>query len=341
MSQERFDWLERWVADPADIIRTPGTESNVKEIYDRCAELDARPGQRHLQPVLASSGTTSSTTSLTGRALERVVESLPDARAATCGRAPSSRPPARPGTIGAGDYLKERLGTRIVAVEALECPTMLENGFGEHNIQGIGDKHIPLIHNVMNTDIVVGDLRPGHRPARSSCSTPTSGATTWPTGAACPRTLVDGARRRSACRASATCWPRSRSRASSGLGPGRRDRDGRHRRRGDVRGPSSSKIAARATSPAASTRWPPARRSARTCWAPAPDHVLELTRADRDRIFNLGYFTWVEQQGVAARRVRGAPRARRSGPRSARSLPRLGRADRGVQRARSGAAVAA
>ena len=29
---------------------------------------------------------------------------------------------------------------------------MLENGFGEHNIQGIGDKHIPLIHNVMNTD---------------------------------------------------------------------------------------------------------------------------------------------------------------------------------------------
>ena len=52
MSQERFDWLARWVADPADIIRTPGTESNVKEIYDRCAELDREPGQRHLQPVL-------------------------------------------------------------------------------------------------------------------------------------------------------------------------------------------------------------------------------------------------------------------------------------------------
>ena len=58
------------------------------------------------------------------------------------------------GTIAAGDALKERHGTRIVAVEALECPTMLENGFGEHNIQGIGDKHIPLIHNVMNTDVV-------------------------------------------------------------------------------------------------------------------------------------------------------------------------------------------
>ena len=58
------------------------------------------------------------------------------------------------GTIAAGDRLKDRYGARIVAVEALECPTMLVNGFGEHNIQGIGDKHIPLIHNVMNTDVV-------------------------------------------------------------------------------------------------------------------------------------------------------------------------------------------
>src|SRR5207247_5746173 len=60
------------------------------------------------------------------------------------------------GTIAAGDYLKARHGTKIAAVEAIECPTMLCNGYGEHNIQGIGDKHIPLIHNVMNTDLVVG-----------------------------------------------------------------------------------------------------------------------------------------------------------------------------------------
>ena len=59
------------------------------------------------------------------------------------------------GTIAAGDWLKDRYGTKIVAVEALECPTLLENGFGEHNIQGIGDKHVPLIHNVTNTDLVV------------------------------------------------------------------------------------------------------------------------------------------------------------------------------------------
>src|SRR6266511_5250535 len=68
------------------------------------------------------------------------------------------------GTIGAGDYLKEHHGSMVVAVEALECPTMLANGFGEHNIQGIGDKHIPFIHNVMNTDAVaaVSDVATDH-----------------------------------------------------------------------------------------------------------------------------------------------------------------------------------
>ena len=60
------------------------------------------------------------------------------------------------GTLGAGDYLKDHHNARIVAVEALEVPTMLYNGFGDHNIQGIGDKHVPLIHNVTNTDLVVG-----------------------------------------------------------------------------------------------------------------------------------------------------------------------------------------
>ena len=74
----------------------------------------------------------------------------------TCGCGPSSPPPGSAGTLGAGDLLKETYGSLTVAVEALECPTMLENGFGEHNIQGIGDKHIPLIHNVMDTDVVVG-----------------------------------------------------------------------------------------------------------------------------------------------------------------------------------------
>ena len=52
--------------------------------------------------------------------------------------------------------MKDKLHTQIAAVEATECPTLLYNGYGEHNIQGIGDKHVPLIHNVYNTDFVVG-----------------------------------------------------------------------------------------------------------------------------------------------------------------------------------------
>ena len=60
------------------------------------------------------------------------------------------------GTIGAGDYLKSRIpGVRIVAVEALQCPTLFMNGFGDHRIEGIGDKHVPWIHNSKNTDVVV------------------------------------------------------------------------------------------------------------------------------------------------------------------------------------------
>jgi hypothetical protein len=44
--------------------------------------------------------------------------------------------------------------SKIVASEALQCPTLLSNGFGAHRIEGIGDKHVPWIHNVNNTDIV-------------------------------------------------------------------------------------------------------------------------------------------------------------------------------------------
>jgi cysteine synthase len=154
MSRERFDWLERWVSDPSDIIRTPGTESNVKEIYDKCAEISRDPAN-----VIVNQFSEFSNYLIhyhcTGRALDRIFRDLardePALRLQAFVSATGSA-----GTIGAGDYLKAVHGTKIAAVEAIECPTMLMNGYGEHNIQGIGDKHIPLIHNVMNTDLVVG-----------------------------------------------------------------------------------------------------------------------------------------------------------------------------------------
>jgi hypothetical protein len=59
------------------------------------------------------------------------------------------------GTIAAGDYLRTKFPhLKVVASEALQCPTLLQNGFGGHRIEGIGDKHVPWIHNVRNTDVV-------------------------------------------------------------------------------------------------------------------------------------------------------------------------------------------
>ena len=154
MSQERFDWLDRWTSDPSDIVRTPGTESNVKEIYDACNEMQRDP-KNFIFNQFCEFGNYLGHYEVTGQALAAVYNHVaagsknPNMRLAAFTSATGSA-----GTIGAGDRLKELFGTKIVAVEALECPTMLENGYGEHNIQGIGDKHIPLIHNVMNTDIV-------------------------------------------------------------------------------------------------------------------------------------------------------------------------------------------
>jgi cysteine synthase len=154
MSEERFDWLRAWVSRPEDIVVTPGSESNVKEIYDRCAEL-ARDPTNVVLNQFAEFGNYVAHYACTGPALARVLETMreqqPGLRLAAFVAASGSA-----GTLAAGDYLKDEHGVRIVAVEASECPTLLRNGFGEHNIQGIGDKHVPLIHNVMNTDIVVG-----------------------------------------------------------------------------------------------------------------------------------------------------------------------------------------
>jgi cysteine synthase A len=154
MSAERFEWLERWVTERSDIIRTPGTESNVKEIYDKCKELQADKGNVILNQF-SEFANYMVHCHVTGRALERVFIDLqkrtPGLRLSAFVSATGSA-----GTIAAGDHLKAEHGTKIAAVEAIECPTLLCNGYGEHNIQGIGDKHIPLIHNVMNTDIVVG-----------------------------------------------------------------------------------------------------------------------------------------------------------------------------------------
>ena len=152
MSKERFDWLEKWVENPKDIVKTPGTESNVKEIYDTCNELK-KDKENDIINQFTEYYNYSIHRAVTGPSFEKSfleVKKKSNLKPRFYVSASGSS-----GTLAAGDYLKNSLGTLTAVVEALECPTLLKNGYGEHNIQGIGDKHIPLIHNVMNTDFVV------------------------------------------------------------------------------------------------------------------------------------------------------------------------------------------
>ena len=153
MSRERFEWLEKWVEDPKDIIKTKGTESNVKEIYDACKELEKNTDNDIINQFSEYSNYAIHR-AVTGPSFEKsFLEVKKDSNLQARFYVSAS---GSSGTLAAGDYLKDHLNTKIAVVEATECPTLLYNGYGEHNIQGIGDKHVPLIHNVMNSDFVVG-----------------------------------------------------------------------------------------------------------------------------------------------------------------------------------------
>lgn len=148
MSKERFEWLKEI---GAEVIATPGCESNVKEIYDKCWELKKDP-IHIIFNQFEEFGNSIWHYNLTGPAVLEAFAALKmkDGRPAAFISATGSA-----GTIAAGDFLKKRHpGLKIVASEALQCPTLLRNGFGGHRIEGIGDKHVPWIHNVRNTDAV-------------------------------------------------------------------------------------------------------------------------------------------------------------------------------------------
>ena len=148
MSRERFDWLRQI---GAQIIATPGSESNVKEIYDECWRLKKDP-VHFVFNQFEEFGNPIWHYSVTGPAVEEVYRGLATPRSRLAGWVSAT---GSAGTIGAGDYLKSVFpAAKVVAAEALQCPTLLLNGYGEHRIEGIGDKHVPWVHNVRNTDAV-------------------------------------------------------------------------------------------------------------------------------------------------------------------------------------------
>ncbi|TBW40045.1 pyridoxal-phosphate dependent enzyme [Siculibacillus lacustris] len=292
MSRERFDWLDKWVVSPGDIVRTPGSESNVKEIYDECARLDADP-DNIIFNQFCEFGNYLVHRTCTGAALDTLFEKV------TAGR-PGSRLAAfvsasgSSGTLAAGDHLKERRGTKIVAVEASECPTLLENGFGEHNIQGIGDKHVPYIHNVMNTDLVVG-VSDADTDRLIVLFNTEVGRTYLVERRGLDPALVALL---SNFGLSSICNLLAAIKTAKYFDMGPDDvvvsiaTDGAAMYGSEIDKVIRRDFGNRFDAVAAGETW------GRSLAATSTSDLIELSHVDRKRIFNLGYFTWVEQQGV-------------------------------------------
>ncbi len=150
MSKERFEWLSKVAGE---VIATPGCESNVKEIYDKTWELRRTRDNVLIFNQFGELGNHLWHYEVTGNALNDIFNAEAGPKGKLAGVCLTS---GSAGTLGSGDFLKDHHPHAKIAVgEALQCPTLLNNGFGDHRIEGIGDKHVPWIHNVKNTDMVI------------------------------------------------------------------------------------------------------------------------------------------------------------------------------------------
>jgi cysteine synthase len=152
MSSERFEWLEKI---GAEVYRTPGSESNVKEVYDKSFELKREdPDGIVVLNQFEEFGNAIWHYVCTGQAIEEIIESERQKEQRFSGIFLTQ---GSAGTLGCADYLRKKYPLiKVVAGEALQCPTLLYNGYGAHRIEGIGDKHVPWIFNVKNMDLVTG-----------------------------------------------------------------------------------------------------------------------------------------------------------------------------------------
>ncbi|WP_346938947.1 pyridoxal-phosphate dependent enzyme [uncultured Clostridium sp.] len=150
MSKERFDWLK---SVAGEVIATPGCESNVKEIYDKTWELRRTRDNVVIFNQFGELGNHLWHYEVTGNAMASIIEHEKCENGKVAGICLTS---GSAGTLGSGDFIKDKYpGAKLAVGEALQCPTLLNNGFGDHRIEGIGDKHVPWIHNVKNTDMVI------------------------------------------------------------------------------------------------------------------------------------------------------------------------------------------
>lgn len=293
MSQERFDWLEEWIENAADIIRTPGSESNVKEIYDACADLALNPDNVILNQF-NEFGNYIVHRLVTGPALEKMFTEAGVGRTGLKLRAFVAASGSA-GTLAAGDYLKSALGTEICVVEALECPTLLYNGYGEHNIQGIGDKHVPFIHNVMNMDYATA-VSDAASDSLLLLFNSEVGRTYLAKRRNVPAGIIDSLGHLGI---SSIANILAAIKLAKYHDMGESDAiitvatDGAEMYGSESAHILETRFGSRFDAEDA------AETFGRFLLGTATDHLQELDRYDRERMFNLGYYTWVEQQGVS------------------------------------------
>ncbi len=154
MSKERFDLIRHY---GARLILTPGCESNVKEIYDKCKELMAQDPERfRILNQFEVFGNYRFHYYVTGNTVVELAAELEKQGVGKGKVAAFVSAMGSAGTIAAGDRLKQVWPDhKIVGLEPIQCPTLYWNGYGGHDIQGIGDKHVTWIHNVFNMDAIM------------------------------------------------------------------------------------------------------------------------------------------------------------------------------------------
>ncbi len=287
MSRERFEWLYT-IAD--EVIATPGTESNVKEIFDKVNELKrTRGGEVMIFNQFEEMGNYLWHYTVTGDAIRQAYESLATGQSRLAGVCFTS---GSGGTLASGDYLKQQYpGLRIAVGEALQCPTILDNGFGAHRIEGIGDKHIPWVHNVKNSDmaIAIDDndamaiLRLFNEPSGKEYLEKEIGLGQGEIEAL-SLMGISGIANMLMCVKMAKYYELT---ADDVLATVLTDSQTMYQ----------SRVEELAEEEGAYTATRAAADYARRLAGQGTDNMLELTYAERKRVHNLKYYTWVEQQG--------------------------------------------
>ena len=292
MSQERFDWLSK-VAD--EVIATPGCESNVKEIYDKCWEIRRTRPECVIFNQFDEFGNPIWHYNVTGSIIQELFERLagPGQRLGAFVSATGSA-----GTIAAGDFLRTKHPDLIVtAVEALQCPTLFACGFGGHRIEGIGDKHVPWVHNVRNTDMISAVDDQQCMDLLRLFNEETG-----------QKTLIDQGVAEDLVRQLPLLGISSIANLVAAIQTAKYyDMDGRDlifTPLTDSAGMYSSRLPELTAQLGPYTRENAVADHARWLLGTTPDWVRELSYHDRKTLHNFKYFTWVEQQGRTVEELR-------------------------------------